>query len=51
MSSTKKGRNWHFGMKMHVGTDVNGMTRSVAVTTASVHDSVMMEELLRVEEK
>ena len=33
------------------GTDVNGMTRSVAVTTASVHDSVIMEEPLHGEEK
>lgn len=51
MGSTKKGSEWHFGMKLHVGTDTNGLAHSAAVTTASTHDSQMMEELLHGEEE
>ena len=47
MSSTKKGNEWHFGMKLHVGADSeSGLAHSAAVTTASVHDSQMMEDLI-----
>ncbi len=46
MKSTKKGNNWYFGMKAHIGTDVQGVVKKVAVTAASVHDSQMREELL-----
>jgi transposase, IS5 family len=47
MSSTKKGNQWHFGMKAHVGADTKtGVVHTVVCTTASVHDSVEMEELL-----
>lgn len=39
MSSTKKGNNYHFGMKVHTGTDSqSGLVHTVKVTTASVHD-------------
>jgi IS5 family transposase len=47
MSSTRKGTDWFFGMKLHVGTDaVHGMAHSAVVTTAKVHDSQVMAELL-----
>jgi transposase, IS5 family len=47
MSSVKKGNEWHFGMKLHVGADsVSGLAHSATVTTASVHDSQVMGELL-----
>lgn len=52
MSSTKKGDKWHFGMKAHIGVDSkSGLVHSVETTTASVHDSRMMGELLHGEEK
>ena len=46
MSSTRKGTDWFFGMKMHVGTDERGVAHSLLATTARVHDSQVMDELL-----
>ena len=52
MSSTRKGNQWHFGMKASVGVDAaRGLVHSVATTTASVHDSQVMEAVLHGEEK
>lgn len=51
MKPTRKGNQWYFGMKAHVGTDTHGRVHSVAVTDASVHDSQMMEELVHGEEQ
>ena len=51
MSSTKKGKNWYFGMKAHVGTDTKGRVHSVVVTSAAKHDSVVMEDLVHGEEQ
>jgi len=52
MSSTKKGNQWFFGMKAHTGTDpVNRVVHTVVATTASVHDSRVMEDLLHGEEE
>jgi len=51
MKQTKKGNQWYFGMKAHVGTDTDrGLVHSIAVTHAGVHDSQMTEELLHGEE-
>jgi len=50
MKQTKKGNQWHFGMKVHVATDTQGRAHSIAVTDASVHDSQLMDELLHGEE-
>jgi len=39
MHQTKKGNQWHFGMKAHIGVDARtGLTHSVSTTTANVHD-------------
>ena len=46
MSSTRKGTEWYFGMKLHVGTDPRGLAHTAVVTTAKVHDSQVMAELL-----
>lgn len=46
MSSTRKGTDWFFGMKLHVGTDTMGIAHTAVVTTAKVHDSQLLEELL-----
>jgi len=52
MSSTKKGNNYHFGIKVHTGTDSqSGLVHTVKVTTARVHDKQEMEALLHGEEK
>lgn len=52
MTSTKKGNQWHFGMKAHIGVDTaNGLVHSVQCTTASVHDSQERTELLHGDEK
>jgi transposase, IS5 family len=51
MSSTKKGNDWFFGMKAHVGVDSrNGLVHSLETTTARVHDSQIWDELLHGEE-
>lgn len=50
MKQTKKGNEWYFGMKIHVGTDKQGRAHSAAVTDAGVHDSQMMDDLLHGEE-
>jgi len=47
MSSTKKGKKWHFGIKAHVGVDaVGGIVHRLEVTTAKPHDSRVRHELL-----
>jgi hypothetical protein len=39
MHQTKKGNQWYFGMKVHVGADVNsGLVHTVSVTPANVSD-------------
>ena len=52
MTQTKKGNQWYFGMKAHTGTDpVNRVVHTVVATTASVHDSQVMEDLLHGDEQ
>jgi len=52
MRQTKKGNQWYFGMKAHIGTDTGrGLAHSVVVTDAAVHDSQVMDELLHGEEE
>lgn len=51
MNQVKKGNEWHFGMKMHIGVDSrSGIIHSVKSTSANVHDSQVIEELLHGEE-
>jgi IS5 family transposase len=51
MSSTKKGNNYHFGMKAHIGVDADsGLVHTLEVTTAKVPDGVMTDALLHGEE-
>ena len=52
MHQTKKGNEWHFGMKMHIGTDDElGLVHSVTGTSANVHDITEAERLLHGEEE
>lgn len=51
MSSTKKGNQWYFGMKAHIGVDADsGIVHTVVGTAAKVADAKMVEELLHGEE-
>jgi IS5 family transposase len=48
MHQTKKGNEWHFGMKCHVGVDAgSGYVHSVETTPANVHDITMAVQLIR----
>ncbi len=52
MSSTRKGTDWFFGLKLHVGTDSGrGLAHSAAVTTAKTHDSRVLPGLLHGQEQ
>ena len=51
MRQTKKGKDWHFGMKAHIGTDRRGIVHSLSTTAANVHDSTQMSKLLHGEER
>lgn len=51
MKQTKKGNQWYFGIKAHVGTDIQGYVHSIVVTDASVHDSQIMDDLMHGEEQ
>src|SRR5487761_1521845 len=51
MASTKKGSQWYYGMKGHVGVDAETkVIHSVVVTAANVHDSQVIGDLLHGEE-
>ena len=51
MHQAKKGKQWYFGMKAHVGVDSKTkMIHSVVATAANVADSTVLPELLHGEE-
>lgn len=52
MHQTKKGNQWYFGMKMHIGVDDElGLVHSVTSTAANVHDLTEASKLLHGKEK
>ncbi|MGH8570277.1 MAG: IS5 family transposase [Gammaproteobacteria bacterium] len=51
MKQTRKGKQWHFGMKLHVGTDKQGLVHTVTATDAAQADVNQMPELLHGEER
>ena len=51
MRQTKKGNQWHFGMKIHVGTDTHGLVHHVTATDAAVADITQLPALLHGEER
>lgn len=51
MRQARKGKDWHFGMKAHVGTDTRGIVHSLATTAANVADINQLPQLLHGEEK
>ena len=51
MRQAKKGKTWHFGMKVHVGSDRRGVVHSLVTTHAAAADIKQMEALLHGEER
>ena len=51
MKQTRKGKMWHFGMKVHVGTDLRGLVHSVTTTHAAEADIGQLPHLLHGEER
>ena len=52
MHQVKKGNQWYFGMKAHIGVDSKeGIVHSVCSTAASVSDVHMLPELLHGDER
>ena len=47
MHQTRKGQQWYFGMKLHIGVDSQtGLAHSAVVTAANVHDKHPLPDLL-----
>ena len=52
MHQTKKGNQWHFGMKAHIGVDdESGLVHHVECTAANVADVTQMHKLLHGKEE
>ncbi|MBW8192049.1 IS5 family transposase [Neiella marina] len=52
MHQTRKGNQWYFGMKAHIGVDsMSGLVHSFETTAANVHDVTQAVHLLHGEEK
>src|ERR671917_379534 len=52
MHQTKKGNQWHFGMKAHIGVDVaSGLVHPVTGTAANEADGTQTAALLHGEEE
>jgi IS5 family transposase len=52
MHQAKKGKQWHFGMKMHIGVDAqSGLIHSVVCTAANESDVAHGHELLHGQER
>ena len=52
MHQTRKGEQWYFGMKLHIGVDSqSGLVHSAVVTAANVHDKHPLPDLLHGNER
>ena len=51
MSQTRKGNQWYFGMKVHIGTDRKGIAHTVTTTTAKDADITQLPALLHGKER
>jgi len=48
MHQTKKGNEWRFGMKCHIGVDAfSGLVHTIEVTPANIHDIQVTSKLIR----
>lgn len=50
MKQTRKGKQWYFGMKLHIGTDCRGRVHHVIATPASAGDITQLPALLHGDE-
>jgi IS5 family transposase len=50
MTRTRKGNQWYFGMKVHIGTDRQGIFHTATTTTAKEVDITQLPRLLHGEE-
>jgi len=52
MHQTRKGQQWYFGMKLHIGVDSqSGLAHSAVVTPANIHDKHPLPDLLHGQER
>ena len=51
MKQTRKGRTWHFGMKLHIGADKRGIVHTVLATDARTADITQLPALLHGQER
>jgi IS5 family transposase len=51
MTQTRKGNQWYFGMKVHIGTDRQGIAHTVTTTTAKDADITQLPALLHGKER
>jgi IS5 family transposase len=52
MHQTRKGQQWYFGMKLHIGVDSqSGLAHSAMVTPANIHDKHPLPHLLHGQER
>ncbi len=52
MSQTKKGNQWYFGAKIHVGVDAHsGLVHTARMTKASRHDAALTDDLIREDDR
>ena len=52
MHQTRKGRQWYFGITLHIGVDSqSGLAHSAVVTPANIHDKHPLPHLLHGQER
>ena len=51
MKQTRKGNQWYFGMKLHVGTDTRGIVHDLTATDAGTADITQLPALLHGRER
>ena len=50
MKQTRKGKQWYFGMKLHVGTDRRGLVHSLTTTNVAQADITQLPHLIHGQE-
>lgn len=51
MRQTRKGKQWYFGMKLHIGADPRGLVHSLTATDAATADITQLPALLHGQER
>jgi len=51
MKQGRSGKTWHFGMKVHVGSDKNGLAHSITTTDAGQSEIKQLPKLLHGDER